>query len=373
MRRAERVPGGPGSTVRVGRARGMPAVALLTMLALTSLPACGGAAPVGADQRAPTTAPSAAAPADETPTPTASGPPYRVPWPPSYDPLGEYTNYVDRQSIARNSRARLDEDGVITLRTGAGDYFYNPTTIAQYGLQEWSYYVRWGGEEHLAAAVRQADWLVRTQDRRTGAWYYEINWYVANMDEALIAPWGGAMAQGQAMSLLTRVASKFPDRPEYLRAARRATRPLTLAVRDGGMVNYLHGRPFYEEYPTTTPSFTLNGLQHTLVGLWDLAEAGDRRARRLFDAGFKTMTYALPLFDAGTTTWYNLSHLTKPPRPPHTADRYHRIHVQLLAALYAMRPDPVVKEYFQRWASYPPMRSGGLVPVTSPPPPVEGF
>src|SRR5690606_7635213 len=185
--------------------------------------------------------------------------------------------------------------------------------------------------------------------------YYEINWYVANMDEALIAPWGGAMAQGQAMSLLTRVASKFPDRPEYLRAARRATRPLTLAVRDGGMVNYLHGRPFYEEYPTTTPSFTLNGLQHTLVGLWDLAEAGDGRARRLFDAGFKTMTYALPLCAAGTTTWTTRSHRTKPPRRPHPADRHHRSHGQLLAALYAMRPAPVVKEYFQRWASYPPM------------------
>lgn len=371
MRRAEGAPGRPRSTGRVGRSRGVPAVALLTVLAVTWLPACGDT-PAGAERREPTATPTVDPAASEEPAPTASGPPYSVAWPPSYDPLGEYTNYVDRQSIARNSRARLDEDGVVTLRTGAGDYFYNPTTIAQYGLQEWSYYLRWGDKEHLAAAVRQADWLVRTQDKRTGAWYYEINWYVANMDSALIAPWAGAMVQGQAMSLLTRVASEFPDRPKYLAAARRATRPLTLSVRDGGLVNYLHGRPFYEEYPTTPPSFTLNGLQHTLIGLWDLAEAGDREAARLFDAGYRTMVYALPLFDAGTTTAYNLSHLTRAPRPPHSADRYHRIHVQLLAVLYAMRPDPVVKEYFQRWATYPPMRSGGLAPVTSPPAPATG-
>ncbi|GAB3404323.1 hypothetical protein GCM10027569_12350 [Flindersiella endophytica] len=312
---------------------------------------------------------SPAVPASATNRPAPSPVPFQVAWPAKYDRLGEYTNYVDRKSVARNSRAKLDNAGVVTLRTGVCTYYYNPTTISQYGLQSWSYFKRWGRPEDLEVATRQADWLVRTQDKQTGAWNYRINWNVANMDETLKAPWTGAMVQGQAMSLLTRVASAYPDRPEYLRAARLATRPLTKPVSEGGLVNYLDGRPFYEEYPTRTPSFTLNGLQHTLIGLWDLSQAGDREAGRLFDAGFETMVYALPRYDAKTTTAYNLSHVTKPGRELHSADRYHRIHVQLLAVLYAMRPDATVKHYFDLWSTYAPMRSGGLRPVTAPPPP----
>ena len=66
-------------------------------------------------------------------------------------------------------------------------------------------------------------------------------------------------------------------------------------------------------------------------------ERGDREARRLFDAGFETMVHALPKYDAKPATAYNLSHLTKQGREVHSADRYHRIHVQLLAVLHALR------------------------------------
>lgn len=284
-----------------------------------------------------------------------------------YDSEGEYLNYVDRSSVATNSRAKLDENGVVTLLTGTGDYFYNPTTIAQHGLQEWSYYKRWGREEFLAAAVRQADWLVETQNKKTGAWYYHINWNVANMDETLIAPWAGAMVQGQAMSLLTRVASAYPERGKYMRAAKLATQPLTKPVREGGLVNYLQGRPYYEEYPTKTPSFTLNGFQHTLIGLWDLAQTGDARAERLFDEGYDTMVFALPKYDAPPTTAYNLGHLTKPPRELHAADRYHRIHVELLEVLDYMRPNKTVEKWHDKWATYPPSQAPAPPPVTEPP------
>jgi hypothetical protein len=273
-----------------------------------------------------------------------------------HDPRGQYLDYLTRANIAGGSNVRLDTTGVIMVQRGES-HVYNPVTIAQYGLQQFSYWAVRGDQTALHRAVLQAGWLVANQNTSTGAWAYDYPFGVGAMSETLPAGWTSAMAQGQAMSLLARIYSVYPTKSAYRTAALRARWPLSRRVADGGLLTEFHGHPHYEEYPTrSAPTLALNGFQFCLVGLWDAnqvipsAEVSD-----LFHRGYDTMVYQLPYHDMVTTSAYHLGHLTKAPRAVHHADSYHRIHVLLLTVLHAFRAHPVVAFYRDRWATYPPM------------------
>lgn len=105
------------------------------------------------------------------------------------------------------------------------------------------------------------------------------------------------MAQGQAISLLVRV-YLATGRSRHLLAAVRALRPLRRSVRRGGLTARLNGRPWYEEYPTSPPSFVLNGFMFTLLGLHDLAAVAPRSAApSLYRQGLRTLVASLRLYD----------------------------------------------------------------------------
>ncbi len=100
--------------------------------------------------------------------------------------------------------------------------------------------------------------------------------------------WSCAMAQGQAMSLLSR-AYRLTRKQQYRSSALRALPALRVAVTKGGLRRCFFGncaRPFYEEYPTSPPSYVLNGFMFTLIGLYDLASIAPRSpALSMYQAG----------------------------------------------------------------------------------------
>lgn len=273
-----------------------------------------------------------------------------------YDPAGGYLGLGRQPDLTVHWGAVIGPDGVVRRRY-AGRLVPNPTHIAMYGLQQYSRFVATRDPAARASAIRHARWFVRNQDSRTGAWRYPFPYRVGGMGVLLPRGWTSAMAQGQAVSLLTRVHRIDPGHAEYLRAARRALAPLEVPVARGGLLATDGGRPFYEEYPTTPPSFTLNGFQFTMLGLADLASLGDARAQRLYDRGEATLTRMLPRYDAGTTTAYHLGHLTNPPRPIHQARGYHATHVMLLRAMNHIHANPTFMRWSDRWAAYPAMRT----------------
>lgn len=272
-----------------------------------------------------------------------------------YDPAGVYLDLAESVPLTTAWRTSLGADGIITFRYG-GRAVGHPTHIAMYGLQQYSIWVRTGDPAARASAIRQAQWLVRNQDRSTGAWRYPFPFRVGGTSVLLPKGWVSAMAQGQAISLLTRVHRILPDQPAYLTAARRGLAPLRRHVRDGGTLAVFRGHPFFEEYPTVPGTFTLNGFQFTMLGLADLASLGDGNARRLYLTGEKSLTAMLPLYDSATTTAYHLGFITMK-RPLHQARGYHPTHVMLLRALDHIRPNPTFIEWSNRWAGYPAMRT----------------
>src|SRR5205823_4361220 len=138
----------------------------------------------------------------------------------------------------------------------------------------------------------------------TGAWPYHFDFWVGGMGVTLRQPWPSAMAQGEAISLLTRLGHVTGDR-RFARAARRALAPLARPVWAGGVLAHLGDHPFFEEYPTNPPSFALNGFMFTLVGLYDLGQDSPA-ARRLFLVGMRTLEANLHLYDTGGISAYHL-------------------------------------------------------------------
>lgn len=162
-------------------------------------------------------------------------------------PDGQYLNYATgRSDIGRGSNVTFDDAGVIMVRRGTG-YVHNPVTISQYGLQQFSYWALRGDTAARHRAVLQANWLLRNQDTRTGLWAYDYPFSVGAMSETLPAGWSSAMAQGQAVSLLSRIYSAFSTKGGYRTAAMRAKWPFRRSVENGGLTTTFQGMPHYEE------------------------------------------------------------------------------------------------------------------------------
>ena len=174
------------------------------------------------------------------------------------------------------------------------------------------------------------------------------------MGITLPAGWSSAMAQGQSMSLLARLADCTGSTAD-LTAAAKALTPLESSVANGGLADNFLGtsHPMYEEYPTTPPSDTLNGFMFTLIGLYELSQADpSSQAGQLYSAGLATMEYALPYYDLGDISAYHLGHLTNPPRPVFASAGYHCVVLRLLTYFNEIAPNKITAYYQNLWASY---------------------
>ena len=231
-------------------------------------------------------------------------------------------------------------------------------------------------QEHLAFFSAGADWLAANQDAR-GGWPVDVvfnkdHGKYARADE--VAPgWYSAMAQGHALSVLTRAhrhaAAAPADRARYLAAGLRALPLFRAPSEDGGFVAHFMDDPdlvWYEEYPTAPATFVLNGFMYCLLGLYDLQAAlvesgGDHAgqladARALFAAGMRSLRTLLPLFDAGSTSAYDLRHFTMHVAPKLARWDYHAAHINLLYVLSTLDDgdgaDAVLADTAERWRGY---------------------
>lgn len=230
---------------------------------------------------------------------------------------------------------------------------------------------------HRRMFLRSADWFVRHQDER-GGWSVPVERRLADGRLRLAPGWYSAMAQGQAMSVLTRAYSATGDH-KYLDSARRATALFNVRSADGGVLASLYNRPWYEEYPTVPGTFVLNGFIYALVGLYDLCSAvadgrakrrEDRRAERLYAAGVESLRRLLPLYDTGTGSLYDLRHVTLSGggrQPPHKArSDYHVTHVIQLLVMATITDDDVIKSTADRWLGYLQGRWAPKLPAVYP-------
>lgn len=315
----------------------LPLILLLTACSVGNEPASP------ADVSTETTPLATAPPTTDPPVATTA---VHIPIETEYDPTGVYLEFAELE-VGNWSTVSWDDAGIPMVSSHYGGPYYFPTTIAHHGLSAFSRYQLHGDE--LDVAIQMADWFVANQDG-SGGWPFPFTHdYYSGRTTPLEEGWYSAIAQGMAMSLLTRVYEATGE-PAYLDTAKQALEPMITPVPDGVLTEY-HGYDFYEEYPTNPPSLVLNGFQYALLGLYDLGQH-DSAAMEAYDTGIETLRAMLPLWDLGDRTAYDLTHHFVENAHPNVARwSYHSIHTQLLS-VFDVLEEGAFTPTVERWIGY---------------------
>ncbi len=193
--------------------------------------------------------------------------------------------------------------------------------------------------------LRLAD-LAISQGHRTSyglVWLYDFDWPIFGLRR----PWICGMAQGQAVSVFVR-AYQLTDRSDYLHVAREAAGPFETEVESGGVGRTTQFGWWLEEYPSTPPSLVLNGAIFAVWSLHDLGRVGDDGAARRFRALSESIAAALPAFDVGGWSRYDLYPAVVLPNL--SSPFYHRLHVAQLDAMWRLTGMAEFANYRDRWA-----------------------
>ncbi len=268
----------------------------------------------------------------------------------TYEPNGKYFTWKKVYEV----EAPVDDKGVTLLyRSELDGLSYHPVYIAQYGLTNFGNYLETGDKKYLEVARKQADFFVDSIDPKTGLWYYDFDFAVGGTNEVLKAPWASAMAQGQAISLLARMYDAT-DEEKYFHTSKLAMKSFFINVTEGGVMRYMFGHRFLEEYPTILPNYTLNGFLFAVIGVYDLWYiTGDNEAKALYEELINTVEFCLPFYDSNGITFYHLGHWNSGENlKPHYSEGYHLVHIEQLRVLNLHANSEIIEYYIDRWTSY---------------------
>jgi heparosan-N-sulfate-glucuronate 5-epimerase len=247
--------------------------------------------------------------------------------------------------------AFLDADGIPLLDyRGHVGRQSNPIAIAQWGLGNWNLFKRTGMPGRRERARRAADWLVRRLEPNAHGvpvWKHEFDWEYRDL---LKRGWYSALAQGQGLSLLTRMHRATGD-DRYLDTAHAAFRSLTIPVCEGG-VSLPDGDDgvWLEETIVDPPTHILNGFLWAIWGVRDYADAsGEPAARDLLERCVRTLRRHLGEFDCGFWSLYEQSGTRLPML---ASGFYHALHVSQLRVTARLLDLPELAKTADRWAGY---------------------
>jgi hypothetical protein len=263
-----------------------------------------------------------------------------------------FSNYT-----ADNATVKLDENG-IPMSVYGPKFHYNPVTVAQYALSLYGRILL--GYKSRDQFIRACEKLISMQDS-SGAFRFYFD-YPGPAGITYASGWVSSLAQAHALSVFSR-AYKLTNNNKYLKAGNLALFYMTIPV--GGVQGILKGFSpdldkyiFFEEYPSNPNLYTLNGFVLTILGLYDwwllnpVEKSGNHAiAKEYFTKCMITLRYMLPMYDAGGYSVYDLSHITFNSSPAVNVG-YHKLHIELLAAIYSITKDEWINYYKKLWMSY---------------------
>jgi len=258
--------------------------------------------------------------------------------------LGRY--YLNFSSKSEYT-GKLDANGIPIYKHRNFDPFYHPIVVSQYafGLFEKFYFSDYKNEHYRHKFLLQVDWLVKNYSERNG----NLGWYIKyDVEEwKLRIPWFSAMAQGEAISVLSR-GYFLTQNESYLILAERALKLFETPVCDGGLINYFNSIPVFEEYPSPIKTVAvLNGFIFTIFGFYDLWLANkSEKAFLLFNQGISSLKKLLSYYDLGYWSQYFLFNYPKKYPASYT---YHHIAIEQLKALHYITGVDIFLEYSDKW------------------------
>ena len=245
----------------------------------------------------------------------------------------------------------FDSEGVPMLRYGgAVGTQYNPIAVAQYGLAQYNRFVETGADDYKDNFLRQAEWLASSLESNSfdvPVWQHHFDWEYRS---GLKAPWRSGLAQGSAISCLSRAAA-LTGRPAFEEALRQGFTAFLKDVTEGGVTHHgACGEVRIEEYIVDPPSHILNGALWTLFGVWDyFLHVKDPVSEAFFQRCVETLKADLKRYDIGWWSTYEIS----PYMLRNVASNYyHRLHCVQLEVIHRITGDDIFDEYSRRWIAY---------------------
>ena len=262
--------------------------------------------------------------------------------------IGKY--YLDFTSKV-NYPGKFNDSGIPLYSHFGQSHIINPIVVCQYAFGLYELYIisRQGSMEYRDKFLVQADWLVENSvdwDSFGKVWHikYDIPEYGLN------SPWISGLAQGEAISVLTRAYEITSDKT-YISLAEKALVPFAVTVADGGLVNRFNRYIIYEEYPSPLKTVgVLNGFIFALFGIYDLALINNStKSQTLFNDGVHSLIKLLDYFDIDYWTNYYLFDF---PKNYCSSFTYHRLVTEQIKALHIITGKEIFNSYFKRWNFY---------------------
>jgi heparosan-N-sulfate-glucuronate 5-epimerase len=253
--------------------------------------------------------------------------------------LGKY--YLDFSSKAFYP-GKFDDKG-IPLYKYNNDFIYHPIVIAQYALGLFELIEEYNFREKF---LSQSEWFLNNAAKNNSGASWVLNIKVDEYD--IKSAWISAMAQGEAISVLTRAFLLTGDN-KYMIAAESALFAFSQEVKSGGILNEFKGIKIFEEYPAARPTAVLNGFIFSIFGLFDLMLLGEKKSGELFIQSIQSLKKLLPYYDINYWSSYDLYNY--PDYFPATYT-YHLIHVEQLKTLYILTGEEMFNNYSLKWKAY---------------------
>jgi heparosan-N-sulfate-glucuronate 5-epimerase len=259
------------------------------------------------------------------------------------DHLGPY--YVSFPTSEKRGRA-FDAEGV--LRT---DGLQHPLAILQFGLEQHARWRRLGDERARDRFMAQAKWAAKTQRKAGGV----RGSYVFPRRSARFgcdAGYRSATAQGLAISILLRAYQETQE-IVYLERAVDSSLPMTVDVREGGVLWRSGSDVFLEAVAGPTPSHILSGWIFALWGLLELTRCAKiPRLEALYARSLATLEKYIPCYDSGSWSYESLLAAPSGFRSLASLAR-HAMHVAQLEVLLSMTRNELFAVVSERWRRYP--------------------
>ena len=241
----------------------------------------------------------------------------------------------------------FSEKGIPLFNHKGQPHIEQPIVIAQYGLGLSTVIFNKGSQKKdvVEKFLNIAEWFYDNKEPFKNGYCWRIKHLYPHYN--LTAPWLSAMAQGEAISVLTR-ASLLSNEKKYSDLAYDAIIPFEYDVNKGGVKNYFKSLLVFEEFSTPIRTMAvLNGYIFALFGLYDLYLLNkNEKSYRLFNEGANALKQLLPYYDLkGWSRYYLFDY----PKKYYSSLTYHILVIEQLKVMYLITGLDEFKFYYERW------------------------
>lgn len=258
--------------------------------------------------------------------------------------LGPY--YLDlTQSIVdyrEFTYGEFDENGVPMIGWG-NQAMYNPVNIAQFGFIVHDLWLQNQNKEYLLRLKNILKWFELNKET-----YKDSIVWPSKIDDnkyKLKAGFISAMTIGEVLSFYLRMYQILNDK-SLLETSYKIYNFFQYTYQEGGAKRYdENGYVWFEEFPTNTPSYVLNGFIYAVYGILDLYRVTkDKNVKQVYDSCISTLVANIHKYDC--SYWSIYDQLKK-----ELVMVYYQknVHVPQVDSLYILTKNPVFKHYRDKW------------------------